>query len=104
VRCGPRLFRDVEERNEKAVAGKVIWKSTGWEKNFRGKFSSFSKPGPTEYCTAPAVKIQSGTHKKTQYEDRDQVREEGKTRVHKSSRTEMGSVNRDGKDRPGRLL
>lgn len=37
MRCGPRLFRDVEERNEKAVAGKVIWKSTGWEKKFRGE-------------------------------------------------------------------
>lgn len=91
MRCGPRLFRDVEERNEKAVAGKVIWKSTGWEKNSEGKISSFSKPGPTEYCTAPCEKIQSGTHKKTQYEDRDQVREEGKTRVHKSRRTEMGA-------------
>ena len=45
MRCGPRLFRDVEERNEKAVAGKVIWKSTGWEKISEGNFQVFQSQG-----------------------------------------------------------
>ena len=53
MRCGPRLFRDVEERNEKAVAGKVIWKSTGWEKKFRGENFKFFKARAYGilYCT-----------------------------------------------------